>query len=419
MVASPESWSQPADRTFAALAAIVAVAVFFVAWSLVHERFDDRFQIVDTPGYQRYGDRMADGQVPYRDFRPEYPPLSLPVFLVPSLVAGDGAPLEDYARAFEWEMALCGAGVLLCMALTLVVLGASPVRLCAALGFAAVAPVLLGSVVLSRFDLWPALLTSAALAALVAGRDRLGAGVLGLAVAAKIYPGVLLPLGLTSAWRRRGRSAALVCGAIAAAVVAACFLPFVLVAPDGVWASLERQLSRPLQIESLGSAALIALGADVRVETSHGSQNVGGSLGGWIGALTTLAQIVVLCWIWFRFARGPTSPERLVRYSAASVLAFVAFGKVLSPQFMIWLVPLVPLVRGRRGVAASSLLALALVLTQAWFPSRYWDLAVGLDRDVAGIVLARDLVLVAALAVLLWPSRGAKIRGQAKERSRA
>ena len=83
------------------------------------------------------------------------------------------------------------------------------------------------------------------------------------------------------------------------------------------------------------------------------------------------------------------------------MVAFVALGKVLSPQFLLWLVPLVPLVRGRRGLAASALLAVALVLTQAWFPRQYWDYATGLDRGVAGLVVARDLVLLALLAVLV------------------
>jgi hypothetical protein len=88
------------------------------------------------------------------------------------------------------------------------------------------------------------------------------------------------------------------------------------------------------------------------------------------------------------------------------VTAFVAFGKVLSPQFMIWLIPLVPLVRGRRGLTASALLGLALLLTQLWFPFRYWRLVFSLDAGIWFLVLARDLVLVALLAVLVWPAKG-------------
>ena len=98
--------------------------------------------------------------------------------------------------------------------------------------------------------------------------------------------------------------------------------------------------------------------------------------------------------------------ERLVRASAAAVCAFVVFGKVLSPQFLIWLIPLVPLVRGRRGVAAGGVLGLALVLTQLWFPFRYWDLALQLDPVSSWLVLTRDLVLLALFAVLVVPTRG-------------
>jgi hypothetical protein len=88
-------------------------------------------------------------------------------------------------------------------------------------------------------------------------------------------------------------------------------------------------------------------------------------------------------------------------------VAFVALGKVLSPQFLVWLIPVVPLVRGRRGVTASALLAAALVLTQLWFPYRYWDLALRFDEIASWLVLVRDLVLAALLAVLVvpWPLR--------------
>src|ERR1043166_7328932 len=103
--------------------------------------------------------------------------------------------------------------------------------------------------------------------------------------------------------------------------------------------------------------------------------------------------------------RSPATPERLIRYSAAAVVAFVAFDKVLSPQFMIWLLPLVPLVRGRRGLAASALLGLALLLTQLWFPIRYWDLALHFAAFPSWLVVARDLTLLALLAVLLVKER--------------
>jgi hypothetical protein len=412
VTASPESWSLRAERSLvAAGVAALAVAAFLFGWALLHQGFYDREQIVDTPVYEQYGDWMADGKVPYRDFRPEYPPLALPVFVIPSLVAGEAAGLDEYSRVFEGLMAACGAAALLLVAVTLRSVGAGPIRSAVALAFAALAPLALGSVVLSRFDLWPAALTAGALAALVAGRNRLGAGVLGLAVAAKLYPGVLVPLALAWIWRMRGRREALVCAAVLVGALAVCFLPFVLLAPEGVAASLGRQLSRPLQIESLGSAILLALGVDVEMASGHGSQNIAGTPGVAVGIAATLVQAVALIWIWTTFARGHMDRERLLRYAAAAVLAFVALGKVLSPQFLIWLVPFVPLVRGRRGLGASVLLGAALVLTQLWFPFRYWDFALAFDETISWLVLARDLVLVAALVVLVYERRDAAERG--------
>jgi hypothetical protein len=111
--------------------------------------------------------------------------------------------------------------------------------------------------------------------------------------------------------------------------------------------------------------------------------------------------------LWVAFARGAADRERFIRCTAACVCAFVAFGKVLSPQYLIWLVPLVALVGGRRGVAAVALLVAALVATQAWFPDHYWDYVRELDR--AWLVLLRNVLLVALVAVLSLP-RGARAR---------
>ena len=89
---------------------------------------------------------------------------------------------------------------------------------------------------------------------------------------------------------------------------------------------------------------------------------------------------------------------------AACVCAFVAFGKILSPQFLIWLVPVVALVHGRRGIAAAALFAAAAVNTLFWFPGRYFTDYVYVPH-LAWLVLVRNLTLVAAFAVLAVPAR--------------
>jgi len=170
--------------------------------------------------------------------------------------------------------------------------------------------------------------------------------------------------------------------------------------------SIGHQLSRPLQIESLGSALYLAahhlVGLDVEMRSGHGSQNLHATGTGLAALLFSVAQLAVLVWIWLR---RPAEKEELLRWSAAAVVAFVALGKVLSPQFLIWLAPLVPLVAGVRGLRASVLLAAALVLTQLWFPSRYWELARDLEPLPSTLVLLRDLTLVAVLVVLVRESR--------------
>jgi Glycosyltransferase family 87 len=409
MVASTENL--PSERS-AWAAAFVAIAVFLGSWALLHTGLYKQ-QILDTPVYQRYGNAIADGKVPYRDFDLEYPPGALPVFALPGLAepGHDQEVTTGFKRTFESIMWLCGAVTLGAVAIVLRALRRSQAATWAALMFVALAPLLLGSVMLSRFDLWPVALVAGSLAALVSTRLRLGHALLGLAITAKLFPVVLLPLALTFAWKRAGRREAIVCGGIAAAVVALVFLPFFALAPGGVWHSLTVQLDRPLQVESLGSALLLVahhlFGVGITGETSHGSQNLGGATPEALAAGTTILQVAVLLWIWIAFARGPGTREALVRAAAAALCAFVAFAKVLSPQFLIWLIPVVPLVRGRRGLWASALLAAALVLTQVWFPSRYFRLALDFEPGLSWVLLVRDLALVAVVAVLAWPSRRA------------
>jgi glycosyl transferase family 87 len=368
-------WPRSDDRVAAALA---ASALFLLAWGLVHTWFWGHGELVDWPSYRAYGAAIRAGGVPYRDFPVEYPPGALPAFVLPTLLGG------GYASTFAWTMAACG------VVLVWVVAVLSP----RAALYVALAPVLAGSLILSRFDLWPALLATGALVALLRNRHGLGWALLGAAVAAKLWPLVLVPPALV--WSlRHGRVRA---AAYGAAVLACVTVPFLIVAPHGLVASVTGQASRPLQVESLG-AALLTTFSHPQIVNSHGSQNITGH--GALGAVFAVVELAALVALWFGFARGAATPERFTRYSAACICAFIAFNKVLSPQYLLWLIPVVPLVRGRRGLAATGLLTAALLLTQVWFPWRYYDYA--LRFHLAGVVLLRDLVLVALLAVLALP----------------
>lgn len=397
-----------AGRGLTAFVAALGVAAFLAAWGTLHYGFYTHRLLLDTPIYERYGDATLRGHVPYRDFGVEYPPGALPVFVLPSALSGRGQ-FGTYTRIFEGLMGLCGMVAVAAVAAILVRLERRRLPLAAALGLAAFGSLALGPVVLSRFDLWPATLTVGSLALLVCGRRRLAFALLGLAFAAKLFPAVLLPPMLVYVWRRHSRREALLGGAGFLAVALACFTPFLVLSPHGVWTSLVGQASRPLQIESLGAALLLTAhqvgGLALTMGVSHGSNNLVGSVPHTLALGQAVLQPLALVALWIGFARGPADRERLVRTCAACVCAFVAFGKVLSPQYLVWLLPLVPLLRGRRGAIAGTLLVLSMLLTQLWFPYRYLDLVYRFDARASWLVLARDLALLALLATLAWPQR--------------
>src|SRR5204863_2981501 len=105
-----------------------------------------------------------------------------------------------------------------------------------------------------------------------------------------------------------------------------------------------------------------------------------------------------------RYYRGPDERERLVIASVAAITAYVAFNRVLSPQYLVWLIPLVPLVPRRAGAVAGGLLLAACAVTMTWFPGRFWHLVH--VSSVSWFVLLRNLLLVGVFAAVLTASSG-------------
>lgn len=359
--------------------------------------------ISDTLVYERYGERIASGDIPYRDFVVEYPPGALIPFVLPALVSSTNG---RYEPLFELLMTVGLAAICVLIVLSLQALRAPTGRILLAVGAFVLGAGLLGPFILTRFDLYAAALTLAAVSAILHRRLTLGPILLGLAIATKIYPAVFVPLLAARAWKRGGPVAALTTVALTVGSAIVVYLPFAVLAPEGVVGSVWRQLGRPLQIESLGSSVLLALhnaaGMPLAWASGSGSQNLTGTVAGVASGITTAIGIAALGFVWARYARGDTELEaRFARYGAAAAVAFVAFGKVLSPQFLVWLLAIVVIVPGLRGTVASALLVLACLLTRLWFPRTYWELVKSFDPTSSSIVLVRDLVLVALFAALV------------------
>jgi Glycosyltransferase family 87 len=389
---------------------IVLCALVAGVWGLLHVGWYPHRQIVDYGVYQTYGDDIVHGHhVPYRDFHLEYPPAALPIFALPSVFTG-----YDYRSVFQYLMLLCDMGL---------VLGVAAIA-----GFwpgvaAALAPLALGSVVISRFDFWPAALAVLAVTFLLRRGPYLSAVLLGTAFAAKLWPAALVPLIVVWLVRTQDMRAAARWLGATVATAAAWFLPFVVLSPGGVGHSFHAQLSRPLQIESLGGAILIAVhhatGSSLSVVNGFGSQNLAGTGVHAVELATTIVGLAALLAVWLLFVAGAPTRERLLASCAAVVAALVAFDKVFSPQFMIWLIPFVLVVRGLRGAVAGTLLFVALILTQTWFPAHYWDLALDFAPTQSGEVLARDVCVVALFVVLAWPALQHEVFGEHRTRLEA
>jgi uncharacterized membrane protein len=373
----------------------VAVPIYVAACAVPDGGLFRAARFRDVHLYQGFADAVFDGRVPYRDFFMEYPPGALAAFLPPFAFGSD-----HYNAAFKTLMTFCGAATIVVVALLLVRLGASMGRTWAALLLLALSPVALGPISLNTYDAWPAFLTVAALALLLGALPTAAFAVLGLAFAAKVFPIVLLPPALVFVWRQWGRPAALRAVGAFAVVAVIVVGPFLALAPHGLADSFRAQAARSLQVESLGGSLLAVAdrlgwyGATVVHRTGHAiSYDLVGTLPRVLAALSSVAQVAVVLLVAWLYARRRDDPQRLAFAFAGAVAGFLVFTRFFSPQYLVWLVPLVALL----GPLEWALTAAALVLAQVWF-FHYSDVF-ALGRYV-WLVALRDVLLVALFVVL-------------------
>ena len=322
--------------------------------------------------------------LPYRDFLVEYPPgffvWALPIALVP-------VSADTWGRLFALLMAL-----LLTLALPV------GLSLAPALGlpanreqlwrWAAGGALALGVVCTHRYDAVVALLLCVMCWGVLTARPGLGGLAAGLAFATKLTP--LLPAGILGLFllrQRRLRELGWFTGS-ALASSAAILLPALWLAGPHLGDLLAYHADRPAQIESTGGALLIAarllpqlrFEEGLRMVQTFGSFNLQGPGVGALSGASSLATVLGLLYVCVRLLRGlaGAGEQESRRLAAVAVLqslvAFMVLGKVFSPQYLVWILPLGLVVSGA-SLRARGLLLSALLLTQVIYPICYGPLS--------------------------------------------
>ncbi|KQO95838.1 glycosyltransferase 87 family protein [Leifsonia sp. Leaf264] len=242
---------------------------------------------------------------------------------------------------------------------------------------------------------------------LLGTRPRLASALLAAAAWIKVWPAAVLLAALIASGRRR-------IIAISAGLTSLSILA-IAVAAGGLWhvaSFLTTQGSRHLQLESvlgtpwLWMAIAHVPGAEVYQDWALETREVSGPGDIWImenGTGVMLAAVAVIAVLigWAHRRRGASDADMRLFLTGALALAtaFIVFDKVGSPQYMLWLAPIVVVgiaQLGRAWRVPTVLLTAIAVATTLVFPLFYLQL-IDLDPGAATVLGVRNLLLVVLL----------------------
>jgi len=239
------------------------------------------------------------------------------------------------------------------------------------------------------FHNWDLLAVTASVAGVylwLSGRPRLAALAFAIGGAFKLYPALfIIPLVCDQLALRRTRRAAEV-GAVGCGSLAVINLPFVLINASGWWATYRFHTDRPPT-----SSGTIWAVLDRSLSTTTENR----------ASFALLAAALVVITVRLFFA-SPAAAYPVIEWCAAATAAVILLNKVSSPQYILWLVPFLALLR-MRSIWWWLLSATALLRYAALFGVDVLPIGTHTaDRVVhAAVILQASLLLLYAAAILL------------------
>ncbi|MDP9001745.1 MAG: DUF2029 domain-containing protein [Myxococcota bacterium] len=321
----------------------------------------------------------ADGKwhIPYVEVPLEYPAMALPFLLGPRLLVSN---YRDFGLAFGALMGLCLVGAIIASLDAARAAGVEARGLRARAWLASGLLVAHGAIAVQRLDAVTALWIALAVRAAVYRKPLAFGAWAGLATATKLVPVLMLPALLAAdagAWRSPRRIAQFSLGFTVA--LAAGLGPMFAFSPRALASVVAYHAQRGLQCESTLGLVLatfrLVTGTRAPSTLSFGSHNIDGpaadALAALCGPLAVVAMLGLGCLAWRGATRAQRAaesrPDQQGRVACAAMAALIVLwltGKVFSPQFMTWGLPIVLAVPGSFGIWLGDLLLAAMALTQ-------------------------------------------------------
>jgi hypothetical protein len=342
---------------------------------------------------------IKGGDLPYRDQGIEYPPLSVPVLIAPIYLSDS---THGFVDGFMWEMLAFDLGIVVLISFGL---PGDSRRVVSAVGIYTAGVVILSDVVfsaslidtaplaLARFDLVPALFVLAAVFARDRARSATWSGLLSIGTAIKAFPVFLYP-ALARGEKHPRR--AVIAGAVPLALCAAG----VLAIGDEFGSAITYHTQRALQVESLAASpfevAHVLGTSGISSGVGHGGFEIHASDATAARWVSVVLGALVYLWVSITGWRSRATNLQLV---TALLTVMVVFAPVLSPQFLLWILPVSACAYGL-GKENAVLLA-AFVLTQITL--QHYDGVDSLNGSFVWPLAARNLALLVYLWLVLSP----------------
>lgn len=286
-----------------------------------------------------------------------------------------------------------------------------------------------GHVFVWRLDLFPGVAVAAA-AALLATRPHWAAACLAFATTMKLWPGVLAA-GLVGRFNHRGTWTRL--AAFFGTLVALCLFTVATSGFDRLISPLTYQDDRGLQVESIPATIAMLQGHhdpasfDVSYAASKSFEITGPGVE-FAQQISSVAMVVAivfaLAWAIGHFVMGGWNPRKTMVFFITIILLLLVANKVFSPQYIVWLGPVLAVFlrqEGRNTFAwiLSVLCVIAAALGTYVFPFNYEGIMNLADLAPAYALAARNgIIVVMAVLSVVWLVRETLVFKKFRQRGR-